>query len=47
MPEILNKLDIQREKDGVEYQERILLNKLKNNEITTETYIIEIEKLKQ
>lgn len=47
MPEILNKIDMQREKDGIEYQERILLNKLKNNEITTETYIIEIEKLKQ
>lgn len=47
MPEILKKIDIQREKDGLEFIERTLLNKLKNKEITTEEYIIEIEKLKK
>lgn len=47
MPEILNKLDLQREKDGSEYQERMLLNKLKNKEITTDEYIEEIERLKK
>ncbi len=47
MPEILKKIDIQREKDGLEFIETTLLNKLKNKEITTEEYIIEIEKLKK
>jgi site-specific recombinase XerD len=45
MPEILNKLEIQREKDGVEFRQRQLLNMLKTGEIRTEEYITEIEKL--
>lgn len=47
MPEILNKLDIQRDKDGINFQERQLLNQLKTGEITSETYINAIEKLKK
>lgn len=45
MPEILNKLEIQREKDDVEFRQRQLLNMLKTGEIKTEEYIIEVEKL--
>lgn len=47
MPEILKGLEEQREKESIEFQERQLLNKLKNKEITTEEYISEINKLKQ
>ena len=46
MHEILNKLEIKREKDDIEFRYRQLLNMLKTGEIETSEYIFEIEKLK-
>ena len=45
MHEILNKLEIKREKDDIEFRYRQLLNMLKKCEIETGEYIFEIEKL--
>lgn len=46
MPEIINNLEEQRKKDGVEFQERQLLNQLKLGDITSEQYICELEKMR-
>jgi site-specific recombinase XerD len=47
MPEILKKLDEQRNIESIDAQERYLLNELKLGNITTEKYIAELEKLKK
>lgn len=47
MPEILKKLDIQRDKESKEAQERYLLNELKAGTITTEEYITKLEQIKK
>lgn len=46
MPEILKKLDKQREVESKESQERYLLNELKSGNISTEEYINKLEILK-
>lgn len=46
MPEILKKLDEQRDVDAIEAQERYLLNELKVGTISTEEYINKLEILK-
>lgn len=46
MPEILKRLDEQRDVESKESQERYLLNELKSGTITTEEYINKLEILK-
>jgi hypothetical protein len=46
MPEILKKLDTQRDIESKESQERYLLNELKSGNISTEEYINKLEYLK-
>ena len=47
MPEILKKLDEQRNVESIEAQERYLLSELKLGNISTEKYIADLEELKR
>ena len=46
MPEILKKLETQRNEDTKEAQERYLFNELKTGAISAEEYVDKIEKIK-